>query len=361
MLYLLLISVVLSNEVTVVTFDGADGTTFNWKLVNDPVMGGVSNSTWDIKEKEGIASFQGNCNIVPQLQAPGFCNAETNNGFLTKFADASGNTNLRIVYRSFTDYTGWKVSFAANTLNPQFKSFKADFTVKSDGTWQTVDIPLNQFSNNWSPATGEPVVKCSDDPRVCPTDSDLKGIQQIGLWAEGVEGAFHADFRSIGFSKPERLTTPEHKVDDEPKCIGPIQDNLRYNASLVPWSDDRTCAEVICCDNPVGYAEPQFLFEGLGLFDALDSSGTTTFYDSVCGKPLFTVPPERFQQFKEETQEHGWPSFRDEEMVQENLELKGQVLYSKCGNRLGDNLPDGDGNRYCLDLVCLSGNPVSAA
>lgn len=40
---------------------------------------------------------------------------------------------------------------------------------------------------------------------------------------------------------------------------------------------------------------------------------------------------------------------------------KDGEVHSKCGTHLGHNLPDaGDPrSRYCLDLVCLAGNPNS--
>ena len=34
-------------------------------------------------------------------------------------------------------------------------------------------------------------------------------------------------------------------------------------------------------------------------------------------------------------------------------------IISTCGTYLGDNLPEDGYNKYCLDLVCLSGSPVS--
>ena len=34
-------------------------------------------------------------------------------------------------------------------------------------------------------------------------------------------------------------------------------------------------------------------------------------------------------------------------------------VISKCGTHLGDNLPENGHNRYCLDLVCISGNNIN--
>lgn len=49
-----------------------------------------------------------------------------------------------------------QVSFAARTLLPQFKSFKSNFNFSSSGPgWVTIAVPWNQFSNDWSPFTGD--------------------------------------------------------------------------------------------------------------------------------------------------------------------------------------------------------------
>ena len=42
-------------------------------------------------------------------------------------------------------YETFKVSFAADTVNPQFRNFKADFNVSVDATnWTTVTVPFAQ-------------------------------------------------------------------------------------------------------------------------------------------------------------------------------------------------------------------------
>ena len=57
---------------------------------------------------------------------------------------------------------------------------------------------------------------------------------------------------------------------------------------------------------------------------------------------------------------HGWPSFRDAEMIKTNVRIVGDgEVVSVDGTHLGHNLPDGSGNRYCLDLVSLSGKPTN--
>ena len=90
-----------------------------------------------------------------------------------------------------------------------------------------------------------------------------------------------------------------------------------------------------------------------------DNTEPTTYYDSVTGKPLFIAPKGRsVENFIRESQAHGWPSFRDEEVVWENVRcLKNGEAVSVDGTHLGHNLPDHKGNRYCINLVSVAGNP----
>ena len=65
---------------------------------------------------------------------------------------------------------------------------------------------------------------------------------------------------------------------------------------------DYELANRICCNNHV-FAEPSGYQEEprVMLFDRLDLNAETTFYDSVCGIPLFIAPRGRsFEYFKTE-------------------------------------------------------------
>ena len=85
------------------------------------------------------------------------------------------------------------------------------------------------------------------------------------------------------------------------------------------------------------------------VYSQLDSSGVTTFYDSVCGIPLFRAPVGRsFAEWQAESVNHGWPSFRKEETFTENvIILSSGEMRSMCDVHLGHNLPDSRGDRYC--------------
>ena len=81
------------------------------------------------------------------------------------------------------------------------------------------------------------------------------------------------------------------------------------------------------------------------------------FFDSVCGAEVFRAPVNRsLDSWLEESEEHGWPSFRTQEAVMENLVMMpGGEVQSVCGTHLGHNIPDAQGDRYCIDLVCIAG------
>jgi peptide methionine sulfoxide reductase MsrB len=149
-----------------------------------------------------------------------------------------------------------------------------------------------------------------------------------------------------------------------------IQDPLRFNMSHRPIPDglpiynpNETLAQAICCDKRYqGFAETRWTFNhtDVRLFDYLSETQDNYFYDSNCGLPLFVVPRGRtLDDFKQETLEHGWPSFHDEEIIEDHVQNVSGTSHvvSRCGTHLGDNLPEKGHNRYCLDLVCISGSP----
>merc|ERR1712216_578289 len=95
------------------------------------------------------SSLQRRGKIVPFLKAPGFCKAQTDYSLLHKpHFNASAFTHLQLKVRSSVAYSGYKVSFAADTWNPTFSSYKASFNVTADANWHTVSIPFSDFSND---------------------------------------------------------------------------------------------------------------------------------------------------------------------------------------------------------------------
>ena len=138
--------------------------------------------------------------------------------------------------------------------------------------------------------------------------------------------------------------------------FSPVQENLR-------WMCDRKVADNICNFNR-HYAENSGYFQSTAFTKealAADKEGNQiTFYDSNTGKALFVAPNNRtMQEFLDESKAHGWPSFRDDDVVWENCRcLKDGETVSVDGTHLGHNLPDRSGNRYCINLVSVAGIPV---
>eukprot|EP00930_Biecheleria_cincta_P011842 TRINITY_DN114970_c0_g1_i1.p1 TRINITY_DN114970_c0_g1~~TRINITY_DN114970_c0_g1_i1.p1 ORF type:complete len:202 (-),score=18.30 TRINITY_DN114970_c0_g1_i1:77-661(-) len=176
------------------------------------------------------------------------------------------------------------------------------------------------------------------EPAALPAFGDSASLRLL-LWTIGTAGVA---FTLCGCS-------------DMPKCTGPVQQNLRFGCAT-----DISLANRICCRN-ADFAEYSGYFQQVGgsggLFAQLDATGTTTFYDTVCGLPLFKAPVGRsFAAWRHESKEHGWPSFRSSEIVSNNIIFKeGGEIRSVCGTHLGHNIPDMSGDRYCIDLVCIAG------
>ena len=135
----------------------------------------------------------------------------------------------------------------------------------------------------------------------------------------------------------------------------PVQQDLR-------WNCDVKKADEICNFNR-HYAEYSgyFVKETSFLRDESEKSGEIKFYDSNTGQHLFTAPRGRsWDEFVRESKDHGWPSFRDAEVVWDGVRVlpDGETV-SVAGTHLGHNLPDGKGNRFCINLVSVAGKPVA--
>jgi len=195
-------------DTKLVTFDGAESTTFQFIELDDPVMGGVSSGTFEVNESEGYGIHNGTVRDVPSLSAPGVIAAFA----LGKFNDVSEAISGHLILRVRTtvpDYRGFRISFAANAFNPRYSCsgggqipfsrgcYKARFDVPAGNEFSEVKIPFSDFSDLWSPSTGDQTVTCSEDPSVCPTEEDLANIQDIQIWSEGVKGEIHLEIESI--------------------------------------------------------------------------------------------------------------------------------------------------------------------
>lgn len=155
----------------------------------------------------------------------------------------------------------------------------------------------------------------------------------------------------VRFGDESIMSPKEHGTSSQP-----VQSDLLYGVS-------NKLADKICNFNR-HFAEMGGSFQSSNFEDVvLNANGPVTFYDSVTGKPLFVAPISRSAEaFVEESKIHGWPSFRDEEVVWENVRVlknSGETV-SVDGTHLGHNLPDRSGNRFCINLVSIAGKPAAA-
>merc|ERR1712232_1518878 len=85
--------------------------------------------------------------------------------------------------------------------------------------------------------------------------------------------------------------------------------------------------EICCGDKTNHYAaeKPGYYHDTSMMADLtqrIEKGENITFYCSVCHAPLFTISSNgarTFLEFAEETEHHGWPSFRDGEIIWDNL------------------------------------------
>merc|ERR1711935_740748 len=131
-------------------------------------------------------------------------------------------------------------------------------------------------------------------------------------------GACSSSVRSVSSKYPIYCDESVMSQKEHGTCTQPLMKNLR-------WGVDWSTADKICCFN-------RHFAEYSGYF-------TTT-------------------EFMRESTDHGWPSFRDEEVVWDNVRsLRNGETVTLDGIHLGHNLPDGSGNRYCINLVSVAGQP----
>jgi len=133
----------------------------------------------------------------------------------------------------------------------------------------------------------------------------------------------------------------------------PVQADLRYDC-------DRAVADRICNFNRHYAEHAGYFLKTRWLQDIPQNGDPTTYYDSNSGKPLFMAPGSRsFAAFLKESMNHGWPSFRDDEVNWQYVRvLPDGECVSVDGTHLGHNIPDAKGNRYCINLVSIAGSPV---
>jgi len=191
-----------------------------WRETDDPVMGGQSKGTLKTTAISGV--WQGAVKNVTFLHAPGFCAIRTT-GTFKKDISAYLSGSLVLTVRSTTpEYPGFKLNFGPAPKHhgghsPE-GSYKANFKVpaSSNGEWQEVTVNFSEFSYDWSDFTGDCFTKdptdgfqhkccSSSNSDVCPKAEYLEEVDYFSIYAEGHEGDYHLEIKSIAAKKSSHI------------------------------------------------------------------------------------------------------------------------------------------------------------
>ena len=163
------------------------------------------------------------------------------------------------------------------------------------------------------------------------------------------------------FSTTTKLNAEKLPVMGEEAIMSPKQHGTSSKPVMkdLKWGCDYDTADRICNFNR-HYAEFAGYWTTTKYLEEVDRENPTKYYDAVTGNHLFTAPVGRtMEDYLVESGSHGWPSFRDEEVNWEYVRvLPDGECVSTTGTHLGHNLPDSKGNRYCINLVCVAGQPA---
>jgi hypothetical protein len=142
----LLLPIAIATAVPIATFDGAECTgSWDWETVNDPVMGGVSKSSFRIEGKIGV--WSGDVKIVPFLKAPGFCTLRAP-GFrkTAKFPDLRGSDGLVVRTAAKGALKDFRVTLSTDGAGRgMFKDMSYSAEFRSTDDFEDVFVPWKAF------------------------------------------------------------------------------------------------------------------------------------------------------------------------------------------------------------------------
>lgn len=138
----------------------------------------------------------------------------------------------------------------------------------------------------------------------------MTGVLALSLiWTTLAPSKVYADSKFPVRGDESIMSQKEHGTSNYP-----VQENLR-------WKVDNALADRIVNFNRryaeySGYwSQETELIKEINDHIAKNDNNPIQFYDSVTGKLIFTAPIGRtYEEFKEESLSHGWPSFRDNEV-----------------------------------------------
>jgi len=192
-----------SKRVPVATFDGAKATTWPWEPVNDPVMGGQSESTFHVDAGRSLGIWEGEVKIVPFLKAPGFCNLQAPG--LSKradFPDMSGTQGVVLTARetNASGLTHFNIQIMTKGAHHFLKQGTYMANVTLSDTMEAHQVPWSAFRCSWR---GEMVSWCPD------LKTQLSEVSNIGFGTAfpGVAAKFSIELQALSAATFETKAT----------------------------------------------------------------------------------------------------------------------------------------------------------
>lgn len=198
------------DPIVLATFDGAPQTTLPFEVVDDPVMGGVSSSSFLVNGSVGM--WQGEVRLVPSLNSPGFCNVQAPGLYKTGavvFPSVAGKRGLSIraqnMMKGGLSKANLQIATEGSKHCPQPPNVMplGDFMTPMDahckqGTYSAaidigrsmkdIFVPSSAFKCTWR---GEDVTWCP------PLETQFDKLTQVGLSFSGKLGMFQVAIESV--------------------------------------------------------------------------------------------------------------------------------------------------------------------
>lgn len=215
-----LVSAAAAKTVPIATFDGAPGTTWDWEAVNDPVMGGKSQSTFKVDTGRKLGIWDGQVAIVPFLHAPGFCHLQApgrrKKAAFPDLSDVGGlSVRMRETYKNgLRRFSVMLMTKGARCFGPHCDVYTASFNLKpAEG--DTMEEHFLSWSSFICTRMGHKVDGCP------PLTRKLSQVTSVGIGTSGKAGKFDVEIERIfGSSAPSDGDGPIDlaTVDGSPKA-----------------------------------------------------------------------------------------------------------------------------------------------
>jgi len=272
---------VAAKPVQIVTFDGKPETTWQWKTMNDPVMGGVSTSEFDVDIERALGIWNGEVRNVPFLKQPGFCNLQAPPMFDTAdFPDLSGSDGLIVRACQMNSMGPTNFSVMLMTEGAEHRAKHGVYTASFFLTDELQDhyVPFTAFVCAWQ---GHNVSWCPD------LKTQLAQITNVGLGTAipGPIGKFHVEVSSLSAT-----TLSEQLLSSSTSGLITLAAFDGGKQSQVDWTaiNDTDAGGQSTCHFDVGDGYADYS----GICRAMPSTESPGFARATTGSPLLARFPD---------------------------------------------------------------------